>query len=207
MVAGSNLPGSIEAAVSVLYDEVRPKTSEFTTVSVDPDRWINRSATPGAQVEPRLIVSRIGSGGPEGTSTTLDSRVTRPMSEPEDRSPSGGQDKLLSMWAVLGCYLLGLVGASTSLILEPVTDRGPQATARESRHFLVARVATRAIFGLVLYALLVLVVKLGYTLSSSPSVAAEVPLGHPIFFLASGFVGGLLGQRVLQMMPLLRGSS
>jgi len=47
---GTSVDTSVEATVKVLYGEIKPKTSNYITVSIED--WINRSASIGAQIIP-----------------------------------------------------------------------------------------------------------------------------------------------------------
>lgn len=55
LISGCNLEPSIESVVKVLYGELKPKTCQYTSVSILEKKWIDRDGVIGEKVVPRPV--------------------------------------------------------------------------------------------------------------------------------------------------------
>lgn len=177
---GSNKPPSTSAIVSVLYGDVKPKTFQYVSVSVDPAIWINIAEHPLVEViNPRYP-------DPDPGPNPIDWILAFIRS-----------NTLLLLYLV--CYLAGVVGACTAVVGGGHVPSGlwVDRTGVERQAGWLPILVTRAICGPVLY----LMADAGVSLWPGDIDLALNSYSAAMLF---GFAGGTTGHAVLNAVPLFR---
>ena len=177
---GSNKPPSTSAIVSVLYGDVKPKTSQYVSVSVDPAVWIDIAE------HPLVEVSNARYPDPD------------PGPNPIDRILAFiGSNGLLFLYLV--CYLAGVVGACTAVVGGTRVPSGLWVDRKgvERQAGWLPILVTRAICGPVLY----LMAHAGVGLWPGDIDLALNSYSAAMLF---GFAGGTTGHAVVNAVPLCR---
>ena len=175
--AGSNNGPSMEAIADVLYGELDPKSYRYVSVSVDPDNWIDIGRHPLEDVR------------------NADERVPAPVPDP----PPGPDDDPIRTDTGVSyafCFLAGLVGALAAVSGAGRFPHGWWVDSKEGdrRPGWVPLLGTRAVCGLVLYAL----VEAGAGWPALDAVAPDGYVGAMLF----GFLGGAAGHPLLSSLPM-----
>ena len=179
---GSSLNLSMQAAVDVLYGLTQPKTSEYITVSVLPEEWINRGAELGAAV--------------------------KGWSPPPLPVPNPVNGRQAAVWLYLWSYLAGLLGATVSVVTAGRLPRSlfwEEDTRGSPSPGWIPLIMAQASFGTLLFGIVRLID--GLQLSSQfpdLGVVEELAMDSYAVALFSGFVGGVVGRSVLKIVPILR---